>query len=42
MQIMILILKKDNVKTEKANINLYSLSGFIISIVASFFVNFFN
>lgn len=33
--------KTDNIKSEKDNINLYSLSGFIISIVA-FFVDFFG
>lgn len=31
--------KTDNIKSEKDNINVYSLSGFIISIVA-FFVDF--
>ena len=33
--------KTDNIKSEKDNINLYSLSGFIINIVA-FFVDFFD
>lgn len=33
--------KTDNIKSEKDDINLYSLNGFIISIVA-FFVDFFG